>query len=587
MSIKNLEVIKHKIMKNTNMSNLEISWVFQEMADLLEIKGENFFKIKAYRNAAKIISKLDKPLEIFVQNNTLDKISGIGKAISSKIKELLQTGSCSAHKKLLEEIPKGVLEIRLIPGIGNVKARILFNELNISSLEQLENAAQQKMIRKLPGMSAKFESDILRHIKLLKGESKLISIGTARELGTKLVVYLSTIPGVTNIELGGSIRRWKETVSDIDIIAATTNPQLLSEALIKHPRTVEVLDTKRNRVRIRNWWNIEVDLSITSPDNFAASLHRNTGSKHHYSQLQKLAEQKNMVLSNPTITLSDGAQLNIETETDIYYALGMQYIPPELREGTGEIEAAVKNKLPDLIKVDDIKGDLHAHTFWSDAADSIEDMVKAAKSKGYSYIAITDHSVPLKVANGLDDKRLKMQCEEIEKLQEREKNFTILTGVECDILSDGSLAHPDEVLSELDVVVASVHSDFKQDKKTMTERIISAIKNEHVDIIGHVTGRLLEKRIGYEVNLDKVFEAATKYNTAIEINSSHKRLDLNTENAKKAKQAGVKVVINTDAHEISELNDIIYGTAVARRAWLTPNDVLNTLDTEELLRHFK
>lgn len=573
-------------MSNALMSNLEVSWLFQEMADLLEIKGENFFKIRAYRNAAKTISKLDKPLAELVKNNALEKIPGIGKAISSKIKEILKTGSCEAYKKLLEEIPKGVLEMRLIPGIGAKRARILFEDLNISSLEQLEEAARKNLIRKLPGMSAKFESDILRHIKMLKGENKLISIGTARELGKKLVEYLSTIPGVSSVELGGSLRRWKETVSDIDIVASTTNPELLKESLIKHPRTVEVLEYSQNRVHIKNWWNIEVDLSITTPDNFIPLLHRNTGSKSHYEQLKKIAESKGISLNNPSIIYPNGNKMKIESEKDIYTALCMQYIPPELREGKGEIEAALENKIPDLVEVDDIKGDLHTHTLWSDAADTIEDMVNAAKSRGYSYIAITDHSYPLNAAHGLDTKRIYSQLEEIKKLQEREKEFTILTGIECDILPDGSLAYPDEVLADLDVVVASVHSYFNQDKDTMTERIISAIKNEHVDIIGHVTGRLLEKRAGYELDLSRIFEAAAKYNTAIEINSSHKRLDLNTENAKKAKEAGVKIAINTDAHESSELNDIIYGTAVARRAWLTPDDVINTLDVKQLLRHF-
>ena len=574
-------------MQNTKVSNSEISWIFHEMADLLEIKDADFFKIRAYRNAAKIISRLEQPLEELAHQGLINKIPGIGKAISAKIKEMLETGSCKTYRELLQEIPKGVLEIRLLPGIGPKRARILFEELKTTSIEQLETAAKERLVRKLPGMSTKTESDILRHIQVLKTGSKKNSLGVVREFGNGLIEYLSAFPGVTAVEFGGSTRRWQETVSDLDLVAAAKDPEKLLDVLANHPRVTKVLERGERRIKVLNWWGIMVDLSVVPPGQFITAWHRNTGSKNHYRHLKKLATEKSLELSHQAIMDDSGNKLAVQSETDIYRYLNMEYIPPELREDNGEIEVALAGKLPELVKLKDVKGDLHTHTTWSDAAASLPDMVTEAKAKGYSYLAITDHSPSLKVANGLDFDRLQEQCWEIEKLNQSEKDFTVLTGVECDILSGGSLDHPDEVLANLDVVVASVHTNFKQDKHTMTNRIISAIENEHVDIIGHVTGRLLGRRSGYELDLERVLETAAKYDTVLEINASPHRLDLNTENAKRALELGVKIAINSDAHDIKGLSDMEYGVAVARRAWLTAGDVLNTMEVDDLLKSLK
>jgi DNA polymerase (family 10) len=569
------------------MKNIELALVFNEIADLMEIKGADFFKVKAYRSAAKTIIRLEQPVSELVKSGTFNKLPGIGKAINDKTKELLATGTCKVHQQLLAEIPRGVLEIRSLPGIGPKKARTIYESLGITSLAELEVAANQKKIRKLPGMSAKSEYDIARNINVFRNGTDKVILGFARDLGVELREYLSSLPGVKRVEFAGSTRRWKETVHDLDMVAATEDVADLIEALISHPKVTKVLEQEENRVRVMTLWGVPVDITVATPDRFITTWHRSTGSKKHYQHLQRLAEEKNFKLSHKYIKNAQGEQLQVEGEADIYQALGLPYIPAELREDNGEIEAAQQHKLPNLLEVSDIKGDLHTHTHWSDAALSIEEMVAGAKERGYSYLAITDHSGSLKIANGLNAERLHKQGKEIDKLNEQQQDFTILKGVECDILADGRLDHPDDILRDLDVVVASVHSAFKQDKETMTNRIISAIKHEHVDIIGHVSGRLLGKREGYELDIDRVLEAAAKYDTVLEINSSPDRLDLSEENARKAKEMGIRIAINTDAHDLKRLNEMEYGVSVARRAWLTADDIINTQDVDQLLKGLK
>ena len=569
------------------MLNIEIAWVFYEMADLLEIKGGDFFKIRAYRNGAKTISRLEQPVEELLKRGQLTKIPGIGKAISGKIKEILESGTCKAHQELLKEIPKGVLEIRTLPGIGPKKAKLLYEKLGITSIDELEAAAKEHKIRTLPGMSARSEFDILRHVNVLRSGADRTLLGAARDLAAEMIDYISAVPGVKRVEIGGGTRRWKETVSDLDLVVAAENISEVIDAAAACPRVTKTLAREDKRVRVLSWWGLEIDISVVKPEYFITTWHRNTGSKDHYRHLMKIAEQKGWKLSHKGIIDQTGKHFDVQSEADIYQHLGMAYIPPELREDNGEIELAQTGALPHLVSLEDIKGDLHTHTTWSDAGASLEDMAKRAQEKGYSYLAVTDHSGSLKIANGLSAERLQQQCKLIENLNEEMDDFKILTGVECDILPDGRLDHHDDVLTDLDVVVASVHTAFKQDKETMTDRIISAIKHEHVDIIGHVTGRLLSRRSGYEVDMERVLEAAAKYDTVLEINSSPDRLDLSEENARTARELGVNVAINTDAHDLKRLDEMEYGVAVARRAWLSPKDVINTLEVEDLLKRLK
>lgn len=568
------------------MKNVEIAWVFYEIADLLEIKGDNFFQVRAYRQAAREITRLEQPVAKLINEGSFQRIPGIGKAITDKTKELIETGQCRAHQELLAEIPRGVLEIRALPGIGPAKARMLYKE-GFTTLGQLEQAAKANRVRKLPGFSAKTEFDIARDIDLLKHGRDKVGLGVARELGAELIDYLSQLPMVHRVELAGGTRRWKETVSDLDLVASTDNIEDVLDALAIHPKITKILTREANRLQIMTWWGVEVDLTVVKPEEFITTWHRCTGSKKHYQHLQKIAQQKGLKLNHQHLLNAAGELLPVTEEADIYEHLGLSYIPAELRENTGEIEVAQQDNMPQLVTLEDIKGDLHTHTNWSDAALSLEEMVEHAIAKGYRYMAITDHSRSLKIANGLSLERLKKQGKEIDKLNAQHKDFTILKGIECDILSDGSLDFEDDVLRDLDVVVASVHSNFKQEKEAMTQRIVSAIENEHVDIIGHVTGRMLGRRQGYQVDIDRVMEAAAKYDTVLEINSSPDRLDLSDENARKAKAMGIKISINTDAHDLKRLNEMVYGVSVARRAWLTADDIINTHEVEDILKMFQ
>ncbi|WP_003541719.1 DNA polymerase/3'-5' exonuclease PolX [Desulfotomaculum nigrificans] len=564
------------------MQNIEVAWIFAELADLLELKGEDFFKVRAYRRAAKTLANLELPLVELNRRGLIGKIPGIGKAIETKIKEILVTGQLAKHQQLLQEIPPGVLEIKRLPGIGPARARVLFEQLGIKDLDELERAVKERRVRNLKGFSAKMEWDILNGIQMIRRRHGRVLLSVARELAQELIEYIRILPGVCQVEVTGSTRRWRETVGDLDLVAAATDPEPLLTALATHPRTKEVIEKQANRIRVFTWWGLSVDLQVVAPEEFIPTLHRNTGSKPHYAKLQELAASQGLVLDHHGIKNEAGEFLKLQGEADIYRSLGMDYIPPELRENRGEVEAAQRGQLPGLLELADIRGDLHIHTTWSDSAMDLADVVQRCQEKGYTYAAITDHSRSLKIANGLDLDRLLEQHTIIREMNKKLEDFTLLTGVEADILPDASLDYPDEVLEQMDVVIASVHSGFKQSRQEITRRITRAIENEHVDIIGHMTGRVLGRREPYDVDVEALLEMAAKTGTILEINASPDRLDLNEEYAKKAKEAGVKLCINTDAHDLRRLDEMIYGVAVARRAWLTKDDVINTLEIAKL-----
>ncbi|OPY58603.1 MAG: DNA polymerase/3'-5' exonuclease PolX [Pelotomaculum sp. PtaU1.Bin035] len=561
------------------MRNAEVARIFYELADLLELKGEDFFKVRAYRNAAKVLTSLADPVEELRKRGSLNKISGIGKKIAGKINEILSTGRLQKHQDLLCEISPGMLEIMSLPGIGPKRAKMIRESLNITSPEELAEAARAGRVRVLPGMGVKSEIDIIRNIEMQKNRSGRVLLVTAKELAGELTDYLNVLPGITVVEAGGSLRRWQETVGDIDLVVGAEDAEPVFEAMARHPRVKRIVEKGENLARFRTWWGIDVDLVVVPEELFFLALHKSTGSKAHSLRLQGLFSGKGMDLRPAS------------NEEDIYASLGMPYIPPEIREDRGEIEFALKNNLPRLVDIGDIKGDLHVHTSWSDGRCSIEQVVARAKEKGYEYIAITDHSQSLKIARGLSLEKLKEQHREIQRFNEvyNEKlgGFKILTGIEVDILPKGGLDCPDEILEGIDVVIASVHRAFKQDRDTMTARIISAIENKNVDIIGHLTGRLIGKRDEYDLDVEKVLDAAAVCGTILEINSSPDRLDLNDVNARIAKSKGIKLAVNTDTHDLKRMGQMPYGVAVARRAWLEPGDVVNTLPVDKLLRYFR
>ncbi|BAF60128.1 MAG: DNA polymerase/3'-5' exonuclease PolX [Pelotomaculum sp.] len=565
------------------MQNFEVAWIFHELADLLEFKGEDFFKIRAYRNAARVLACLEEPLEEIWKRGELAKIPGIGKNIAAKINEVLATGHLKKHEELLQEIPPGLLEIMSLPGIGPKRAGLIYRKLGVASLEELARAAREGRVRSLPGMGSKTESDIIRNIEMREDRAGRVLLATARELAGELAGFLKILPGVSRVEAGGSLRRWQETVGDIDLVVAASEPEPVIQAAVAHPRVREITERSGNRFRFQTQWGISVDLEIVPEELFVQALFRSTGSKAHYRKIQ------GMLAGRGKHVESDFAGRAGKTfeEADIYASLDLPFIPPELREDRGEVEAALQGRLPRLVELKDIKGDLHIHTTWSDGLGTVEQMAARAREKGYQYIAVTDHSQSLKIARGLSLNMLREQHRAIRSLNEQNGDFRILTGIEVDILPKGGLDCPDELLKEADLVVASVHSAFKQDRETMTARIISAVENRNVDIIGHLTGRLIGQREEYALDLERVLEAAASCGTILEINSSPDRLDLNDINARKAREKGIKMAISTDAHDLKRMDEMLYGVSVARRAWLEPGDILNTMDIDELLQFLR
>ncbi|CCO07261.1 DNA polymerase/3'-5' exonuclease PolX [Desulforamulus hydrothermalis] len=564
------------------MQNFEIAWIFSELADLLEIKGEDFFKVRAYRRAAKALARLEQPVQELYRSGKLSQVPGIGKAIAAKIKEIIETGKLAKHQELLKEIPAGVLAVRQLPGIGAGRARALFKELAITDLTELEQAAKERKVRSLKGFSAKLESDILHGIEMMRNRQNSIRLSVARELAAELKEFIKLLPGVKAVSEAGSTRRWRDTVGDLDLVVAADDPATVLHAMAAYPRVKEVVRQESQRMVVNTWWGLAVDLQVADPAAYITTLHRNTGCKAHYAKLQEIAQQQGLHLNHRGLFNQAGQHLPIQHEQDIYETLQMTYIPPELREDRGEVEAARAGRLPAVIELGDIKGDLHIHTTWSDSALQLADVVQLCRRKGYAYAAITDHSRSLKIARGLEIERLQEQHRLIREMNEQMEDFTLLTGVEADILPNGELDYPDEILETMDVVIASVHTGFKQSKQEITRRIMRAMENEHVDIIAHMTGRILGRREPYEVDMEALIETAAKTKTALEINASPDRLDINEIYARKARDAGVKICINTDAHDAKRLDEMPYGVAVARRAWLEPGDVINTLDLPSL-----
>lgn len=565
------------------IDNLKAAWVLEDIAHLLELKDENIFKVKAYHRAARAIANLTEDLADIMARGELDEIPGVGKNIAEKLQELLTTGKLAYYDRLKEEIPTGLVEITNVPGVGVKMARQLYQKMGISTVDELEAAAKAHKIRELPGLGSKMELNILRGIEMLRTKGGRTIISIAYNVAEGFLGFLRSLPGVQQAESAGSTRRMKETIGDIDLVAAAEDPAAIIEVFVQHPQVSSILARGDTKASIITLMGLQVDLIVVYPDQFWSALHHFTGSREHNVRLREMARHKGLKINEYGVfRVTDNEPLPVTGEADIYRHLGLDYIPPEIREDNGEIEAAMDNTLPDLVSAADIRGDLHVHSNWSDGVNSIEQIVGRAVEMGYEYIAITDHSKSLAVAKGLSIERLRQQDEVIGRINRENKNITVLRGIEADILANGDLDYPDEILAEKDIVVASVHSGFRQEREKITDRIISAIKHEHVDILAHPTGRLIGRRDPYDVDMDRVLEAAAKYNTVLEINSSPDRLDVNDHYARKAKEYGIKIAVNTDAHEISRLAEIKYGLGTARRGWLQPGDVINTLPPADL-----
>lgn len=569
------------------MKNQEIAKIFNEIADLLEIKGENPFRIRAYRRAAQNIEGLPKSVEETPKEELL-KVPGIGQDLAGKIEEYLKTGKIQAHEDLKHEIPEGLLTLLSVPGLGPKTSKLLHEKLKIKGLDDLERLASEHKLVGLPGIKEKTEENILKGIEMLKRGRERQPLGRVLPIASDIVEHLKKNAPVDKIDLAGSLRRWKDTIKDIDILATSDNPKEVMKVFVHLPYVKDVLmqGTTKSTVIIHE--NLQVDLRVVEKESYGAALAYFTGSKAHNIRLREMAMKKGLKINEYGIFREkDERKIGGEKEEDVYKILGLPYIPPELREDQGEIEAAQEGRLPRLVTAEDIKGDLHVHSKWSDGSHTFEQLVEAAKERGYSYIAITDHSKGLGIARGLTEERLQEQKKEINAVNKKLKGFRIIHGIEVDIRSDGSLDISDDVLKELDIVVASIHSGFKQSRKQLTYRLVSAMKNPYVSIIAHPTGRLIGERDAYDVDMDEIFTIAKKTGTAIEINAYPLRLDINDTYAKKAKEMGIPIVISTDTHVTNQLDYMRYGVSIARRGWLEKDDVLNTLEAEKLLKRLK
>ncbi len=566
-------------------NNKTIAAIFYQMAEILEVK-QQVWESRAYQKAARTIETLSKDVGDIYKEGGLEKlmdIPGVGEGLAKKIEEFLKTGKISKHQELLKSIPRGLIDIMSIPGMGPKKASKLNKELKIDSVEKLEKAAKEGKIRVLEGFGEKSEQDILRCIEVFKKGQERMFLGEALPLAEEILNRLKGLKEVEKAGIAGSIRRKKETIGDIDVLVISKNPRAVMDFFVKMPNVDFIQGKGDTKSSVTLKEGLDCDLRVLDEKSFGAALNYFTGSKEHNIRLRQIAITKGWKLSEYGLFDKTDKQLAGKTEEELYKKLGMGYIEPELRENTGEIEAAQKGNLPKLIPYNSIKGDLHVHTNWSDGANTIGEMVRACIDLDYQYVAITDHSKAERVANGLDEKRVLKYLQEIEKMRKKFPEIQILSGSEVSILKDGKLDFSKSVLDKLDWVVGSIHSGFKMTEKEMTERVIKALDSGYANVLGHPTGRVVNKREPFQTNLDKVFDKAKGMDVAMEINSNW-RFDLSDVNIKKAKEFGLKFSINTDAHSIDQLKYMELGIAQARRGWLEEKDVINSWSWKEFRR---
>jgi DNA polymerase (family 10) len=567
------------------MKNSDVAKIFQDIADLLELKGENVFKIRAYQKAARAIEYHRRELEAMIdEGEDLQSIPGVGEAIAKKAAELVTTGKLGYYENLKGEFPQGITNLLDVPGIGPKTANKLSSELGISSVDELERAINDGRVAGLFRLGEKTADNILHQIQALRRKDQRIPIGEALPIVDEIIAALHNIPGVKNLTPAGSLRRFQETVGDIDLMGTADEPKEVIDAFVALPLVKQVLAQGSTKASVIVSGGLQVDLRMVEHESFGSLLQYFTGSKQHNIALREKWRKKGLKLSEYGITVVATDKLEkFGTEEEFYHRLGLQYIPPEIRQAQGEIEKAEQGTIPRLVELSDIKGDLHTHTEWSDGRDSIEELARAARDTGRQYIAITEHSAGRGIAHGLDVARLRQQIAEIKALNERLTELRVLTGTEVDIRADGSLDLPHEILAELDMVTAAVHSAMNQSEEKMTARVIKAIENPDVDMIAHPTCRLIGEREPVAIDLEAVFRAAVTHNKILEINAMPDRLDLKDTHAFRARELGVKLAIGTDAHSVAHLGLMRFGVGVARRAWCEPRHILNTLPPEELL----
>ncbi len=569
------------------MKNQMVADVLYQIADLLDLKGEIFFKTRAYRIAAQTIEVLDKEIEDVVKQNRLKEIPGIGDAIAKKIRELVETGKLEYLEKLKKEIPEGLLKMLDILGLGPKKVAAIYNKLGIKTIEELRQACLNGKIRDLEGFGEITERNILRGIRLMEKTSGRVLLNVAYEDGYKYIEYLKKNKKIKRLNLAGSLRRMKETIGDIDILASSDHPNEIMDFFVKYYDVDRVLMKGSTKSSVILNDQLQVDLRVVEDNSYGAALQYFTGSKEHNVKMRSLAIKRGYKLNEYGLFEKESEKYIVgKNEEEIYTKLGLSYIEPELRENRGEVEVAAKNKLPKLVKYGDIEGDLHIHSNMSDGNETIENIVRSAKKIGYEYIGIADHSQSLKVARGLSEEKIIKKIEEIEKLNKKYSDIKILCGTECDIKPDGSLDYSNRVLKMFDYVILGIHTAFKMNQKQATDRIIKGMENENANILAHPTCRILMHREPLNLNMDQIFDAARDTNTYLEINAFPDRLDLNDLYVKQAKDKKVKFAVGTDAHNLTHLGFMQYGVATARRGWLEKQDILNTKSIKEIEKIF-
>ena len=568
------------------MNNAQIAETFESIAGLLEMKGEKVFTIRAYQRAARTIERLPMELDAMVrEKHDLREIPGIGKAISEKIAEMVETDSLAYYDRLKAEFPDGILDVMQLPGLGPKTVRRLWNELGVTDISGLQAAIDDGSLAGLPRLGKKTAENIARQIQFQRSQNKRMPIARAQPICDRLIESLrSQCPSIHRIVPGGSLRRYEETIGDIDLVCTADDPEQVLNTLVAMPNVADVLGHGETKVSAYLSDGIQVDLRVVHEQHFGALLQYFSGNLQHNILLRDRANALNLSLNEYGITDKEtGVIAEFADEESLYERLGLQYIPPELRQGIGEVKAALENGIPRLVEVSDIRGDLHDHSDWSDGRDPMEVMVLAAKERGLQYMAMTDHSVGRGIANGLSVERLRRHMKAVRRLEGDIGGIRLLRGTEMDIRADGTLDYDDDVIEQLDWVIGSIHSGMGQDAATMTERIIKAMHNPHIDVIGHLSTRIVGGRQPVEADYEAIFRAAADTGTALEINASPERLDLKDSHAFRARELGVPLVISTDAHTTEGLNNTRFGVGVARRAWCEPHHILNTLPFDKFL----
>jgi len=571
------------------VQNSDISDIFNKVADLLDIQGENPFRVRAYRNAARTVSSLPQTVSDMLESGKdLSELPGIGNDLAGKIKEIVETGSLAQLEEIEGKTPPELSNLMKVPGLGPKRVKALHENLGVTNLEELKEVAQKGKVREIEGFGKKTEEAILEELKEVegKGEKERIKLREAEQRARSLVEYLKRSKGIKEITVAGSYRRRKETVGDLDILVTCKKGSKVMDHFVDYEDVKKVVSkgTTRSTIVLRS--GLHVDLRVVPQVCYGAALHYFTGSKAHNIAIRKLGVKKKLKINEYGV-FKGKKRIAGKTEKEVYDQVDLPYIEPELRENRGEVEAAQKGRLPDLVVLDDLRGDLHAHTKETDGHASLEEMADAAKERGYDYLAITDHSKKVTMARGLDAKRLAKQTKEIDRLNGKLKGIVLLKGIEVDILKDGSLDLPDDILKELDLTVCSVHYHRNLSREKMTERVIRAMDNPYFNIFAHPTGRLIHERDPYEIDLERIMEAAKERGCFLEINAHPDRLDLSDRHCKMAKDMGLKLAVSTDAHSTADLNFIRYGIDQARRGWLEPEDIINTKALKDLKKILK